>query len=258
METPLDRPAVTRALVRAGCVAAEDEADELVAAAADSDALAQMVARRVTGEPLAWITGRTVFCGLEVGVDPGVYVPRWQSEPLARLAAQLLPSAGVGVDLGTGSGAVAMVMQTRRPAARVVATEIDPVAVDCARRNGVTVYPGDLVAALPAELASGVDVMVGVLPYVPDDAFHLLPRDVQEFEPRLALDGGVGGLGPLGSVVSASPLWIRPGGWLALEVGGDQVGPATALFESAGFGAMGVLEDADRDPRAVYGQLIRR
>ncbi len=255
MESPLDQSGVTRALAHAGCVAAEDEALELLAAASDTDMLAQMLARRVTGEPLAWITGRTAFCGLEVAVDPGVYVPRWQSEPLARLAARLLPPAGVGVDLCTGSGAVAMVMQARRPAARVVATEIDPVAVDCARRNGVTVCVGDLLLALPSDLVSGVDVMVGVLPYVPEDSLHLLPRDVQAFEPRVALDGGADGLGPLRSVVGASPSWVRSGGWLALEVGGDQVGPATTLFELAGFGAMGVLEDADGDPRAIYGQL---
>ena len=99
-----------------------------------------MVERRLTGEPLAWITGRTVFCGLDVVVEPGVYVPRWQSEPLARLAAGLLPPAGAGVDLCCGTGALAMVMQAARPGARVVATEVDPVAVRCARRNHVVVF----------------------------------------------------------------------------------------------------------------------
>jgi len=214
-----------------------------------------MVERRRTGEPLAWITGRTDFCGLDVAVEPGVYVPRWQSEPLARLAAALLPPDGVGVDLCTGSGAVAMVMQARRPGAQVVATEIDPVAVRCARQNGVVVYPGHLDAALPGEMATGVDVMTGVLPYVPDVALHLLPRDVQRFEPRVALDGGPDGLVPITSVVTSSPSWLREGGWLALEVGGDQVPPVTALFEATGYGAIGVLEDDDGDPRAVYGQL---
>jgi release factor glutamine methyltransferase len=254
MVTHFDRTALTRTLAAAGCVAAEEEARELLVAAADEDALASMVARRVTGEPLAWITGRTGFCGLDVTVDRGVYVPRWQSEPLARLAAELLPPGGVGVDLGTGSGAVAMVMRAARPHARVVATEIDSAAAGCARRNGVAVYAGDLLSALPPDLKRSVDVMVGVLPYVPGDALHLLPRDVQHFEPRVALDGGRGGLGPLSSVVRASPTWLRPGGWLALEVGGDQVPPVMALFEAAGFGELGELEDADGDPRAVYGR----
>jgi release factor glutamine methyltransferase len=250
-----DRAAVTRALIEAGCVAAEEEAEELLSAAADAADLSRMVERRLTGEPLAWITGRTVFCGLDVAVDPGVYVPRWQSEPLARLAGELLPPTGLGVDLCTGSGAVAMVMQAIRPRARVVATEIDPVAVRCARRNGVVVYPGHLDRALPPELASGVDVMTGVLPYVPDQALHLLPRDVQAFEPPAALDGGRYGLASIAPVVGTSPVWLRRGGWLVLEVGGDQVPSVRALFEAAGYGSLGVLEDADGDPRAVYGQL---
>jgi release factor glutamine methyltransferase len=255
MDDRHDRAAVTRALAGAGCVAADEEAEELMSAAGDADDLRRMVERRLTGEPLAWITGRTAFCGLEVAVDPGVYVPRWQSEPLARLAAELLPPTGLAVDLCTGSGAVAMVMQAIRPRARVVATDIDPVAVRCARRNGVVVYPGHLDRPLPPELAAGVDVMTGVLPYVPDEAIHLLPRDVQAFEPRAALDGGRDGLESVASVVGTSPSWLRRGGWLALEVGGDQVPPVTALFEAAGYDALGVLEDADGDPRAVYGQL---
>ncbi len=255
MEDPLNRADLVRALAGAGCVAAEEEAEELLVAAGGGFDLQRMVERRLTGEPLAWITGRTSFCGLDVAVDPGVYVPRWQSEPLARLAAELLPPSGLGVDLCTGSGALALVMQASRPRARVVATEIDPLAVRCARRNGVTVYQGHLDRALPSELVSQVDVMTAVVPYVPDDALHLLPGDVVRFEPLAALDGGRDGLESVASVVGSSPSWLRPGGWLALEVGGDQVPPVTTMFEAAGYGALGVLEDADGDPRAVYGQL---
>lgn len=258
MDVPAARAPVIAALAGAGCVAAKEEADELLAVAGDVGELHAMVERRLTGEPLAWITGRTVFCGLDVVVEPGVYVPRWQSEPLARLAAGLLPPAGAGVDLCCGTGALAMVMQAARPGARVVATEVDPVAVRCARRNHVVVVRGHLDTALPAELAGQVDVMTGVLPYVPDDALHLLPRDVREFEPHLALDGGPGGLVSITPVVASSPSWLRSGGWLGLEVGGDQVSPVTALFEAAGYGEIGVLEDEDADPRAVYGRLGAR
>jgi len=253
-EPAMDRQAVIGALVRAGCVAPEEEAAELIAAAGAGGDLAGMVARRSTGEPLAWITGRTVFCGLEVAVDPGVYVPRWQSEPLARLAAHLLPPTGLGVDLATGSGAVAMVMQAARPGARVVATEIDPTAVRCARRNGVAVHQGYLHEPLPPDLAGRVDVLSGVLPYVPDDALHLLPRDVLAFEPRAALDGGVRGLEVVSAVVADSGAWVRSGGWMVLEVGGDQIPAVSALFEGAGYAAVDVLEDDDGDPRGVYGQ----
>ena len=254
MDDAPDLTWVTRALEGAGCVAADDEAAELVAAARDPDALRRMVDRRRTGEPLPWITGTTQFCGLEVAVDPGVYVPRWQSEPLARRAAGLLPDAGTAVDLCTGSGAVALVLQAAHPGARVIGTELDPVAAACARRNGVVVHGGSLDDPLPTDLAGSVDVLVGVLPYVPDDALHLLPRDVLAFEPRRALDGGAHGLALVSAAVARSPRWVRPGGWLLLELGGDQATAVTDLLEDAGYGSIEVLEDGDGDPRGIAGR----
>jgi release factor glutamine methyltransferase len=254
----LDLASITRTLAGAGCVAAAEEAAELLDASRGRDDLRRMVTRRLTGEPLAWITGTAAFCGLDVMVDGGVYVPRWQSEALARWAARVLPPAGRGVDLCTGAGAVAMVMQSFRPDALVVATEVDPGAARCARRNGVVVYRGSLDEPLPVTWASRVDVMVGVPPYVPDRALHLLPRDVQRFEPRLALDGGPDGLALVRAVVRRSPRWVRPHGWLGLEVGGDQVDEVAALFEGEGFRTVEVLEDADGDPRAVCGRLTAR
>jgi release factor glutamine methyltransferase len=254
----LDLASITRTLAGAGCVAAAEEAAELLDASGDGDELREMVTRRLTGEPLAWITGTAAFCDLEVSVDRGVYVPRWQSETLARWAAGVLPPAGRGVDLCTGTGAVALVMQSSRPDALVVATEIDPVAARCARGNGVTVYQGSLDEPLPATWASRVDVVVGVPPYVPDRALHLLPRDVQRFEPRRALDGGPDGLALVRAVVRRSRRWVRPEGWLGLEVGGDQVDEVAALFEGEGYRTVEVLEDADGDPRAVCGRLAAR
>lgn len=213
-----------------------------------------MLDRRLTGEPLAWITGGTLFGGQQVAVDPGVYVPRWQSEPLAEMAANLLPADGLAVDLCTGSGAIALVMQAAKPGARVVATEVDPVAIRCARRNGVEVLEGDLDEPLPATFASEVDVMVGVLPYVPSDALGLLPRDVLRFEPVSALDGGISGLALVSRAVWRSSLWIRDGGWLLLETGSDQTKAAVDLFVESGFEDIGVIEDGDGDPRGVYGR----
>src|SRR6202521_5699004 len=103
---PTDLADLTALLSRAGFIAAEDEANELLArAAGDRELLDALVARGLTGEPLAWITGRVSFCGMEVRVDPGVYVPRWLSEPLARRAVQRLPGNGTAIDLCTGSGA---------------------------------------------------------------------------------------------------------------------------------------------------------
>lgn len=183
------RAALAARLARAGCVAAEEEAAELVRAAGDGTALSTLLTRRLAGEPLAWVTGSARFCGVDVAVDPGVYVPRWQSQALARRAAHLLPAEGVAVDLCTGSGVIALVLRSVRPAATVVATEADPVAAACARRNGVDVRLGDLDGPLPAEMARRVDVLVAVPPYVPAGALHLLPRDVRAYEPPAALEG---------------------------------------------------------------------
>ena len=211
------------------------------------------MARRTSGEPLAWITGSIRFCSLKIAVDVGVYVPRWQSEALALRAADLLPVQGTAVDLCTGSGAVARVLSELRPGAHVVATECDPRAAACARRNGVDVRRGHLFDPLPDDLTGTVDVVVGVVPYVPTEALHLLPRDVLSFEPLAALDGGPDGLDVVTEVVGTSSRWIRSGGWLLLEIGGDQVGATRGLFAAAGFGEIAVLTDGDGDPRAVLG-----
>jgi release factor glutamine methyltransferase len=250
----IDRDAVVSALACAGCVAAEDEADELTTAAPDQATLRRMLTRRTTGEPLAWITGRTTFCGRSLIVDPGVYVPRWQSSPLARRASRHLPREGIGVDLGTGSGAVALVMMSARPRARVVGTEIDTRAAACARRNRVEVYRGSLYDPLPEELVARVDVVVGVLPYVPSGSLHLLPRDVTCFEPEVALDGGRDGLEVVGKAVRQGPRWLRSGGWLLLESGSDQVGPVADLMAQSGFSQLDVVRDGDGDVRGVVGR----
>jgi HemK-like putative methylase len=156
----LDRFAVTRILSGAGCVAPREEADELLqAAAGDPDVLADLVSRRTNGEPIAWLTGAVEFCGHKLFVAPGVYVPRWQTEPLARRAVSLLPPAGVAADLCTGVGAIAAVLAAAVPTARVVATELDHNAAQCARRNGVEVFEGFLDDPLPREFERRVDVL---------------------------------------------------------------------------------------------------
>jgi release factor glutamine methyltransferase len=253
---PLDRAAVTQILAQAGCVAAPEEADELLlAAAGDVGLLGHLVSRRADGEPLAWLTGSVMFCGLSIVVAPGVYVPRWQTEPMALRAAALLPRTGVAADLCTGAGAIAAVLAASVPTAHVLATELDDNAVRCARRNGVTVLEGFLDEPLPPQLEHHVDVMTAVVPYVPSDALHLLPRDVQVFEPRLALDGGADGTELLVEVARRSPRWLRPGGWLLLELGGDQAEPIGQLLHELRFDEIDVMSDDDGDPRAICAQL---
>lgn len=256
MAVPRDLDALTDLLWEAGFVAADEEAEDLLGrAAGDDELLEQLVARRLTGEPIAWITGRISFCGLELRVDPGVYVPRWHTEPLARRAAERLPDGGAAIDLCTGTGDIAAVLRAVRPAARVVATDIDERAVACARANGVEAYQGDLFAPVPAELRGRVDVVAGVVPYVPTPSLSLLQRDTFAFESGLSYDGGEDGMDVLRRVVADSPAFLRPGGTLLLELGGDQAELLGPELERVGFDEVQPLLDEEDDVRGIEATL---
>ncbi len=248
----MDRASVAEILGGAGSIAAIDEADELVrAAGGDEDLLEDLVARRTNGEPIAWLTGAVTFCGHRLLVEPGVYVPRRHTEALALGAVTLLPATGVAVDLCTGAGAVAAVLAAAVSTARVLATELDGTAAGCARRNGLEVFEGFLDDPLPSSFEHRVDVMTAVVPYVPTESIRLLPRDVQAFEPRLALDGGADGTDLLAEVARRSLRWLAPDGWLLLELGGDQAGPVGRLLHDLGFEHVEVHVDEDGDPRGI-------
>jgi release factor glutamine methyltransferase len=253
---PTDRGELAELLADAGFVAAAEEAGELLGrAAGNRELLDALVARRLTGEPLAWITGSVSFCGLEVGVEPGVYVPRWQSEPLALRAAERLPANGVAVDVCTGAGAIAKTLMARRPGARVVATDLDERAVACARRNGVDAHRGDLLAPLPRGLEGRVDVVVGVVPYVPTPDLPLLQRDTLTFEATLSYDGGEDGTALLRRVVAESPRFLRRGGALLLELGGQQADALRDDLARLRYVGVDVLRDEDRDVRGIEATL---
>lgn len=249
---------LTELLTSGGFLAAEEEAPELLRCAeGDRARLEQMVARRLTGEPLAWITGTVSFCGLQIKIDPGVYVPRWQSERLARRAAACLPVDGKAIDLCTGSGAIAKVMMARRPGARVVASDIDERAVSCAAANGVEVYQGDLFAALAGALEDPVDVIVAVVPYVPTRELRLLQRDTFTFESTSSYDGGPDGATVLRAVMTEGRRFLRSGGTLLLELGGDQVDLLETELTRLGYHEVAVLCDEDGDVRGIEATLER-
>jgi release factor glutamine methyltransferase len=251
-----DLPGLTELLEDAGFVAAGEEADELIArAAGDPELLAALVRRRLTGEPFAWITGSVTFCGADVRVEPGVNVHRWQSEPLARRAVARLPAAGVAIDLCTGAGAIARTLMTARPGARVVASDVDERAVACARGNGVEVYAGDLFAPLPRLLRGSVDVVVGVVPYVPTPALGLLQRDTFTFETALSYDGGADGTEILRRVLADSPRFLRRGGALLLELGGEQADALAGDLARLGYVDVRVVRDEDGDLRGIEATL---
>ncbi|HSJ50676.1 MAG TPA: HemK/PrmC family methyltransferase [Actinomycetota bacterium] len=250
---------VRRALAASGFLDPRGEAEELLAAA-DHGArpLQDLVARRRRGEPLAWITGSVMFGGVRVAVDPGVFVPRPHTQALARRASRLLPERGIAVDLCTGSGAVAAVLAVARPAAEVLATDLDPAAVACARRNGVRALQGDLDEPLPRSMVGRVDVLTAVAPYVPTEELHLLPRDVIAHEPRRALDGGPGGTEVLSRAAEAAARWLRPGGVVLLEIGGDQAREMTAALTDAGLSGIRVHRDRDGRDRSIQARRPRR
>jgi len=251
-----DREALAALLGGAGFVAAPEEADELLARARGNDVLlSALVERRLTGEPLAWIVGSVSFCGLDVRVDPGVYVPRRQSEPLARRAVERLPGDGVAIDLCTGSGAIAKLLMAERPGARVVASDVDARAVACAAANGVDVYRGDLFAPFPRELEGNADVVVGVVPYVPTLELPLLQRDTLTFETPLAYDGGDDGAGILRRALNDGRRWLRPGGALLLELGGGQADLLAADLARLGYTGVTVLVDDEGDVRGIEADL---
>jgi len=251
-----DFATTTARLRAAGCIAAEEEAAELIRAAAGRQSrLETLLTRRCTGEPLAWLIGSVTFCGQPVLVDPGVFVPRWQSEPLALEAAARLPEHGLAVDLCTGSGAVAAVLARRRPLATVLATEIDPPAVACARSNGVQVFQGEMAAALPAAIKGAVDVVTAIVPYVPTSQLRFLPRDVTAYEPRRALDGGPGGTRWLRRAVLAAATLLRPGGSLLLELGGDEAERLRPLLLARGYQDSELHFDEDGDLRGLFCRL---
>jgi release factor glutamine methyltransferase len=140
----------------------------------------------------------------------------------------------------------------------VLATEVDPGALVWARRNlgrrRVELLEGDLDEPLPADLEGGVHVLAANVPYVPAGAIALLPRDVREHEPRLALDGGPDGLDVLRRVAVAAPRWLAPGGWLVCEIGEDQGEAAAGALAAAGLVEVGARPDLTGRDRMVEGR----
>jgi release factor glutamine methyltransferase len=239
-------------LAAAGCVAPDDEAHELTRDAPADDVLEARLRRREAGEPVAWITGEARFAGLALHVATGVYVPRPQSEALAVRAAALLPPNGTAVDLCTGCGAVAAVLQRAQPRALVVGIDVDPGSARCAARNGVRVVVGDLAA--PVHASGAVDVVTAVAPYVPTHDRRLLPADVQRHEPPRALDGGDDGLDVLRRVVEQAATLLRVGGHLVVELGGGQDRLLEPDLTRHGFTAAESWHDDDDDLRGLVAR----
>lgn len=228
--------------------------------AQDAERVRELTERRAAREPLQHITGRAAFRSLELAVGPGVFVPRPETEQVAQFAIDALRSVPtaepVAVDLGTGSGAIALALATEVPHARVFAVENSPEAFVWTRRNvdevGATnLRPVfiDLADALP-ELDGTVDVVISNPPYVPDAA---IPRDpeVRLFDPAAALYGGEDGLDVVRVISRVAQRLLHPGGTLVLEHGELQGAAIRALLTADGWRAAATHRDLTTRDRAT-------
>jgi release factor glutamine methyltransferase len=223
----------------------------------------QMVERRVSGEPLQYVLGRWGFRTLDVHVDSRVLIPRPETEVVVDHALQVVDdlSATTVVDLGTGSGVIAMSLAAERPRLSVWATDVSPDALAVARANlaglgraasRVRVAEGEWFAALPAELKGAIDVVVGNPPYVAED--DRLPAEVSDWEPRDALIAGPTGLEAIESIVRNAPAWLRRSGALVLEIGETQGDAVRSLASAAGLTSVDVASDLTGRPRVLVAR----
>jgi len=232
---------------------------ERTLAGAVPDRFAALVARRAAGEPIAYLVGEREFWSLALHVTPAVLIPRPETEALIERALERLPrsEACSVLELGTGSGAIAIALARERPQARIVATDISEealaVARDNAARHGVDIafVRGDWLDAVGA--GRRFDLVVSNPPYVCTRDPHLGRGDLR-FEPRVALDGGDDGLDCIRRIVREAREHLSPGGWLALEHGHDQAPACREILVAAGYGAVESCVDLAGLPRVCVGR----
>lgn len=225
-----------------------------------------LVRRRGAGEPLQQILGWEEFRGLRLRVTPDVLIPRPETELLVEWALELLACPGdlesprggegrVAVDVGAGSGAIACALACALPRLRVVGVECSPKALSVAEENVNALGAGDRVRLLAGDLfeplrplVGAVDLVIANPPYIPSGEVSKLPREVGEYEPRLALDGGPDGTAFHCRIIAEAPRCLKPGGWLLMEMG---EGHAAALTEAMSDGGWCEEIQVRRDFRGI-------
>jgi len=222
----------------------------------------EMVRRRLRREPVAYILGRRGFRDLELSVDPRVLIPRPETELLVELALEVEP--GRVLDVGTGSGAIALAVAAELPACEVTASDTSPAALEVARANAARLGLEGRVRFFEGSLPPGpdFDLVVANLPYVAESDWRSLQPEVTEWEPREALLAGPDGLDAIRALLSdrvrvSSRIARRntnsaPGG-VALEVGEGQAGAVGGMLREAGFGSVEARPDLAGIERVVVG-----
>ena len=220
---------------------------------AQRELFSELCERRRAGAPLQYLEGTAAFGPIEVRVDPRVFIPRPETEQLWERAVGMLPARPCTVvDLGAGSGCLALAVKHERPDVRVVASDISAAALEVARANAarlgleVEFRLGDGLAALDPALRGGVDMILTNPPYIAESEWAHLPPEVRDHEPKTALVMG-DGLDMYRRLAAEAGPWLSPGGVLAAEIGESQGREAAALFTAAGWGAAVDRDLAGRD-----------
>ncbi len=207
------------------------------------DRFRELVRERGRRVPAKYLIGASEFFGIPLAVKPCVLIPRPETELLVERALALLAkgAAALVADLGTGSGAIAIAVAAHRPLARVVATDVSPEAIAVARANAeqhglssaIEFRQGDWFAAL--EPGTLFDAILSNPPYVATGDLERAMPEVRDHEPRVALDGGPDGLAALRVLVAGAAQWLKPGGWLIVEIGAGQDAAVKQLAAETGF-----------------------
>lgn len=236
---------------------------ELAEQAAGCSRYQDWLHRRMAGEPVAYLLGEREFFGLAFHVDPAVLIPRPETELLVELALARLPPGQVAsvLDLGTGSGCIAVAIAHSRPRARVVASDVSAAALAVAATNvsrhaasNVELRQGDCFEAVAGER---FDLIVSNPPYVAEGDPHLAQGDLR-FEPKRALTSGTDGMQMLRAIATQAPRYLLTGGWLLLEHGYDQADRVRALLAEAGFAELISERDLAGHPRVTGGRWLAR
>jgi len=242
-----------------GCTAAQIAAyPERALAAGQAGRFVELLTRRVAGEPVAYLLGEREFYGRRFGVSSAVLIPRPETELVVDLVlARVVPGSTPAIlDLGTGSGALAVTLALEIPAAQVTAVDFSPSALDVARANAaalaapVRFVESDWFAALDA---ARFDFIVSNPPYIAENDPHLAQGDVR-FEPATALAAGPTGLDDLRRISAAAPGFLAAGGWLMMEHGYDQAAAVRALLVAAGFVEVASAQDLAGIERISFGR----
>jgi release factor glutamine methyltransferase len=227
-----------------------------------------MVERRRSGEPLQYVLGSWSFRGLDLMVDRRVLIPRPETEQVVEVALRELDRFDgedhVAVDLGTGSGAIALSIAHERKRVQVWAVDASPDAVAVAQANlaglagwaatRVRIVEGDWWGGLPADLKGRIDLAVSNPPYVSSAEMEALPREVVDWEPKHALEAGPAGTESVERILRAAPEWLTSSGTVVLELAPHQADSARALALSIGFGEVAVEPDLAGRPRALVAR----